>query len=208
MKKLTLLFAFVISGNILFAQQDIDRYLVKSGYIEYELTGSTKGTKKIWWDNYGDKEREEIKSVSEVKMFGMVQKEEVHSINISVGDKFWHVNLLEGTGIKGTNQTYEADLDYTRDLTDAERKQLENDILNAFGGERLSPEKFLGKTCEVVQVMGAKSWIYKGIVLKSTANIMGIEVNETAIKFEENKAIPASKFEPPSDIEFSEGVYE
>ena len=56
--------------------------------------------KKIWWDDYGDKEREEVKSTSEVKMFGIVQKEETHSIKISVGDKFWTVDLLENTGCR------------------------------------------------------------------------------------------------------------
>jgi len=207
MKKITLLVVFVISANFLFAQEDIDRYLVKSGYIEYDLTGSTKGTKKIWWDDYGDKEREEVKSISEVRMFGMVQKEEVHSINISVGEKFWHSNLLDGTGVTGVISDYDVDLDYTRDLTDEEKKQLENEILQAFGGERLNSEEFLGFTCEVIQVLGTKSWFYKGLVLKSTANMMGIEVNETAIKFDENIEISSSKFEPPKDINFEEGEY-
>ena len=70
------------------SQNKADQYLIKSGYIEYELTGSTKGTKKIWWDEYGDKERIETKSSSEVKIFGMVQKDEEHSIHITNGDKY------------------------------------------------------------------------------------------------------------------------
>jgi hypothetical protein len=207
MKKIVLSLVCIFSVGILFAQEDIDRYIVKSGYIEYELTGSTKGTKKIWWDDYGNKEREEIKSVSEVKMFGMVQKEEVHSIQISDGNKYWDINLLDGTGVKGNNPYYDASIDYTEDMTDAEKKKFEDDMLNAFGGQRLEPENFLGHKCEVIEVMGAKSWIYKTLALKSTANLMGIEVNEVAVKFDENISIPASKFEPPSDIEFEENTY-
>lgn len=208
MKKIVLSLVCIFSVGILFAQEDIDRYIVKSGYIEYELTGSTKGTKKIWWDDYGNKEREEIKSSSEVNIFGMVQKEEIHSINITVGNKFWNVNLLDGTGVKGENPYYDASMDYTKDMTDAEKEKFENDILNAFGGEKLAPENFLGHKCEVMEVMGAKVWIYKGLVLKSTANIMGIEANETALKFDENIKIQSSKFEPPTDIDFVEGAYE
>ena len=181
--------------------------MVKSGYIEYELTGSTKGVKKIWWDDYGDKERIEIKSSTEVKIFGMVQKEEEHSIHITNGDKYWHINLLDGTGIKGNEEYYEP-VDFTEDMTDAEKKQFEDDMLKAFGGERLPPEKFLGFNCEVVQILGAKVWVYKGITLKSTANIMGVEVYETATKFEANIKIAESNFEPPADIEFTEGTYE
>jgi hypothetical protein len=206
MKKIVLSLACIFSVGILFAQEDIDRYIVKSGYIEYELTGSTKGTKKIWWDDYGDKEREEIKSVSEVKMFGMVQKEEIHSIHISDGNKYWDINLLDGTAVMGTDSYYDA-VDFSEDMTDAEKKKFEDDMLNAFGGEKLAPENFLGYKCEVIEVMGAKSWIYKTVVLKSTVNLMGIEVNETAIKFDEDISIPSSKFEPPSDFEFKENTY-
>ena len=206
MKKIVLSLAYIFLVGILFAQEDIDRYIVKSGYIEYELTGSTKGTKKIWWDNYGDKERIEIKSISEVKMFGMVQKEEIHSVHISDGNKYWDINLLEGTGVTGDN-SYKDAVDFSEDMTDEEKKQFENDILDAFGGERLAPEFFLAYKCEVIQVMGAKSWIYKGLVLKTTANLMGIELNEIATKFEEDKTILASKFEPPLDIEFTEDTY-
>jgi hypothetical protein len=204
MENLVLSLACIFLVGILFAQEDIDRYIVKSGYIEYELTGSTKGTKKIWWDDYGDKEREEIKSVSEVKMFGMVQKEDVHSIHISDGNKYWDINLLDGTAVTGTNSYYDA-VDFSEDMTDAEKKKFEDDMLNAFGGEKLAPENFLGYKCEVIEVMGAKSWIYKTVVLKSTVNLMGIEVNETALKFDEDISIPASKFEPPTDVEFVKG---
>ncbi len=206
MKRNVITILCVLISILAYSQEDLDQFLVKSGYIEYELTGSTKGTKKIWWDNYGDKEREEIKSVSEVKIFGMVQKEEVHSIHISNGDKYWDINLLDGTGVTGDDSNYDA-VDFSEDMTDAEKKKFEEDLLNALGGKRLDPENFLGYKCEIIEVMGAKSWLYKGIALKSTANMMGIEVNETAIKFEENKNIPASKFEPPVDIEFKESGY-
>lgn len=189
------------------SQDEVDRYLVKSGYIEYELTGSIKGFKKVWWDEYGDKERIEIESSSEVKIFGMVQKEEEHSIHITNGEKYWHVNLIDGSGVKGIEEYYEP-IDFSEDMTNEEKEQFEEDILKAFGGERLPSEKFLGYTCEVIQVMGAKSWIYKGVVLKYTANLMGVEVNEIAIKFDTKPRIAETLFEPPGDIDFAEGPYE
>lgn len=207
MKTIILVNILLLLSYLVYSQDKADHYLVKSGYIEYELTGSTKGIKKIWWDNFGDKERIEIKSTSEVKMFGMVQTEEVNSIHITNGNKYWHVDLLEGVGVKGTEEYYEP-LNYTENMTEEEIEELEEDILNAFGGERLPDENFLGYTCEVIQVLGAKTWIYKGIVLKSTANMLGVELYETAVKFEENKKIPDSMFLPPADIDFDEGSYE
>lgn len=211
MKIATLLLTIMLSVALIKTKgqsENPDRFLVKSGYIEYELTGSTQGYKKIWWDDHGDKEYEEIKSNSEVKFMGMVQKEETHSITITVGDKFWSLNLLENSGIKGTIPSYDASEHYSENLTEAEKKQFEDNILNAFGGERLEPEMFLGHKCDVIEVMGAKSWIYKGVILKSTANMMGIEINEIAVKFDENKSIPASRFYPPNNVNYEEGSWE
>ncbi len=207
MKTTILISIFFLISILVYSQNEVDRYMVKSGYIEYELTGSTKGTKKIWWDDYGDKERIETKSSSEVKIFGMVQKEEVHSIHISNGNKYWHVNLLDNSGVKGTEEYYEP-VEITEDMSDAEKKQFEEDMLKAIGGERLPPEIFFGYTCEVMEAMGAKVWVYKGITLKSTAKIMGVVVNETATKFDTEIKITESKFKPPTDIEFVEGSYE
>jgi len=203
MKKLVVLFILSISFS-LGAQEKADRVAVKSGCITYELTGSTKGTKTIWWDSYGDKSYEEIKSTSEIKMFGMVNKEEVHTVTIMIGDKFWSANLLDNTGQKGTMPYYDAAKEIAEDMSDEEVRQLEQQLMDALGGEKLGSETFMGRKCEVMKIMGAKAWVYKGLLLKSEARIMGIEANEIATLFKENMSVPASKFEPLSNINYEE----
>lgn len=203
MKALVILFILAFSLS-LGAEEKADRVAVKSGHITYELTGSTKGTKTIWWDNYGDKSYEEIKSTSEIKMFGMVNKEEVHTVTIMIGDKFWSANLLDHTGQKGTMPYYDAAQEIAEDMSDAEAKQLEQQLMDALGGEKLGPEIFLNRTCEVMKIMGAKAWVYKGMLLRTEAKIMGIEANEIATVFKENISVPASKFKPLSTINYEE----
>ena len=203
MKTFVILFLLTFSLSI-GAQEKGDRVAVKSGHITYELTGSTKGTKTIWWDNYGDKSYEEIKSTSEIKMFGMVNKEEVHTVNIMIGDKFWSANLLDNTGQKGTTPYYDVSQEIAEDMSDAEAKQLEQQLMDALGGEKLGSETFLDRKCEVMKLLGAKAWIYKGLLLKSEARIMGIEANEIATLFKENISVPASKFKPLSNINYED----
>lgn len=46
-------------------------------------------------------------------------------------------------------------------------------VFEMFGGERIGKGKVLGVECDIISVMGAKSWIYKGLVLKSEVQMMG-----------------------------------
>jgi len=204
MKKLFILFSLALFSLSTNAHNNQNNQLaIKSGYVEYELTGSVTGTKKYWWDDYGNKSRTEIKSTSEVKIFGMTSKEEQHSITITDDNTIYTQDLIKGTAHKSSNDEYEEiGNEMTEDMTEEEIEQLGEEVLASMGGERLGTEKILGKECEVIKVMMAKVWMYKGIPLKSTAKVMSIETNETAVKFDENISIPFSTFTPDKSVEY------
>nr|WP_319397528.1 hypothetical protein [uncultured Carboxylicivirga sp.] len=206
MKKYRNILSIILLGCsvVMSAQINPEKYAVKSGHVEYTLTGNTTGTKSIWWDDYGDKTYEEIKAVTEVKMFGMKSRDEAHTITVMLGDKFWSVNVIEGTGQKGVLETQEMAKAIAEDMTEEEAKQLEQQIMDALGGEKLGNETFLGHSCEILSVMGAKTWIYKGVVLKSEAKLMGIKSNEVATLFDEDINVPSSRFTPPADVEYQD----
>lgn len=208
MRERTLKFSFLLVVifvcNGVWAQEKGNQYAVKSGHVEYKLTGSTTGTRSLWWDDYGEKEYEETKSVSEIKMMGMVQRDEVHSVVIMVGDYFWSANLLNNTGEKGKIPYYDVKEQFGEDMTEQEAEELGEEILNAMGGERLPSEEFMGYNCDVVTMMGAKSWIYRGVLLKTSAKMMGISINEEAVKFEKDISVPSSKFKPLTNISYKE----
>lgn len=191
------LFSFILIGHVA-AQEPAKMFKVKSGHIEYKLTGNTVGTKTLWWDDYGYKQNELIKSTTTVKVFGIENVEHTNTQKFQRGDDFWTINYLDETSyhsrVSGAQQMGQS---VENNYTDSEQKEMSEDFLNGMGGNIEGTEKFLGRSCEIMNIMGSKSWIYKGIALKSESNVMGISTNETAISFEENIAIPASRFQQP-----------
>lgn len=204
MKRILLSLSIAIFAIAAIAQEtDYKQFAIKSGYVEYELTGNTAGTKKFWWDNYGEKSRTEIKSTTTIKIFGRTSKEEQHSISVTNGTTNYTWDLIKGTAYKTSNEEYvDMGKELTEGMTEAEIEQMGQDIIDALGGERLGTEKILGKECEVLKIMMAKVWIYKGVPLKSEAKALGISANEIAIEIKENIRIPASTFEPDKGIDF------
>lgn len=204
-KLIFILVMLVLFGSqSLFAQMKKSQYLVKSGYVEYNLTGDAKGSRKMWWDNWGQRTRTEEKSVTETTVFGIKSKEEKNTVSITVNDQFWTADLTKKTGQKGTIPMYNEIKEYGESMSEAEAKRLEKEILDSFNGERLPNEMFMGYDCEVVTMMGFKVWVHKGVLLKSEGSMMGITLKEEAVIFEKNKGVANSMFEPLKNIKYEE----
>lgn len=202
MKQIILILAGLLVMHITTAQQKVQQYAIKSGYIEYTLSGNTKGTKKIWWDNFGEKSRTVTQSETITKMFGVKNIDKTHTIEVLVKDKYWKVNLADKTGEKGTIPYYHESRKFVGKMTKQEQENFANQTIAALGGERLGKDIFMNKTCDLIKVMGAEIWVHKGITLKTEAKIFGIVSNETAVEFKANQAISQSKFAPPSNISY------
>jgi len=202
MKQTILILAGLLMIHIATAQQKVQQYAIKSGYVEYALTGSTTGVKKIWWDNFGEKYRTETQSKTVTKMFGMKNVDQTHTIEILVKDKYWSANLMEQTGQKGTVPFYNEGHQLFESMTKKEQEEFANKAIESLGGKRMGTENFMGKTCNIIKVMGSKIWIHKGITLKTEMKLLGMVSNETAVKFQANQPVSSSKFTPLSNISY------
>ncbi|WP_321298354.1 hypothetical protein [Marinifilum fragile] len=206
MRKIQLiLFAVIICiGNNAFAQYSSNKFMVRSGYVEMKLDGATKGQRLIWFDDYGKLYKEEVKSETKVKVFGIESSEKKHTLKIVKDGVIYDINQLNHTGTKletGISPEYYSALE---NMSDTQKKEIADELLEAFGGQRLGTSEFFNRSCEKIKVLGATVWIYKGVVLKSEAKMMGIENHEVALKFDENIKIPSSTFEVPEDISWNE----
>ena len=202
MKKLLMLTISLAVAFQVMAQQSAKTYAVKSGKIEYKLSGSTNGTKTIYFDNYGNKYFEHEKSVTETKIFGITDRSKTDKITIINNNHFWTIDNID-------KKYYEGEMPYTglakemaEGMTDAEIEKLSDNILASFGGKQLGTEKVLGYNCEKIEIMGSLIWVYKGISLKSKTEVMGVVVNEDAVSFNENINISVDKFKVPAGIKF------
>lgn len=201
------LFIFTIVFTLLFslhAQQKNSQYALKSGHVVYEQSGNTTGVKEIWWDNYGELQCTEIKSTTITKFFGTTTEKKTHTLSITKKNQFWIVDYIEKTAQKGTNPGYQQTYEVTHNMTEAEQKKFADDLLASLGGERLGTETLIGRKCEIVSVLGFKSWIYLGVILKTEGNLFGVKTNEIATKFEENCTLPSSTFNPPTDVQYTD----
>lgn len=200
MKKILILALILICLNSM--AQETKKYAIKSGYIKYELSGNTTGTKELWWDDFGHKSCEIEKSTTTTKMFGIKNTEEKNSCTVLVKDKFWVADYIEGTGTNGTMPYSQDANDLAGAMTEKEQQEFADELLQQLGGTKLGSEKLGSYLCDVVKLMGAKTWIYKGVNLKTEAKIMGVEANEKFVDFKPNASVPNSKFNPPGGVDY------
>lgn len=184
--------------------QQAKKYAVKSGYLKLELSGSTAGTKEIWWDNYGQKTAEREKSTTTTKMFGIKNVEKKDALHIIVKDRFWTINYIENSGMKGIVPNFADALDVANGMTEKEQEEFANQLLEDMGGKRLGTETLGGYQCDVVSLMGTKVWVYKGAALKTEGKLMGIETKEMFSEFKPGTAVSASKFAPPANVKYQD----
>lgn len=182
--------------------QEVKTFAVKSGYIKYQLSGNTVGTKEFWWDDYGQKTCETEKSTTTTKIFGIKSTDEKHSTTVIVKDKFWVADYIDNSGSNGTVPFYQEGQQYVANMSEKEQEQMADELLANMGGEKLREENLGGYKCDLIKLMGIKSWIHKGIVLKTEGKVMGIEANEMFVEFKPNTKVSASKFNPPSGVSY------
>ena len=205
MKTKFIIFFTVFFTVSLFAQQQGKYYFVKSGHIEYVLGGNTTGTKTVWFDNYGMLMYSLTESTTTVKILGMKSTSSVKELEIRKGNTIWKADLLQKTGTKmGIEAQTEVGEKMTKGKTDAQLHEMERKTITEIGGEIEGYETFLGKNCLKFTWGTTKFLQYKGIPLKSNVTTLGITYTETATSFETNIAVPATKFEIPTNVKYED----
>ncbi len=206
--KTKLLAAILISIVFSASAQEKGKYIfTKSGHIEYSLTGSAVGKKSVWYDDYGIKMSTLTESTSTISMLGITQTTEVKELEIRDGNMLWKINLLDKTGTKTTiDYAVNAGKALTDKKSDAELHEMERQTVLDWNGTIEGYENILGKKCLVFTLGTTKFWQYKGYPLKSVISMLGLTNNETAVSFDENITVPASKFAVPAGVSITAGV--
>jgi len=202
MKKLYIILLITSMSMILKAQEPGKYFFVKSGYIEYELTGNSKGKKQIWFDEYGLKMHTYTESETTIKLMGIKNVTKEKKLEIRKVNEVWVMDLFTNTGTKTTiDYAVEAGKEITKNKTDAQLHETEKKTLTDIGAKIEGYETFMDKKCLVFTWGTNKFWQYKGIPLRSEVEMKGLIANsEVAVIFKENIAVPSEKFNIPSGI--------
>ena len=198
MKKRTLiLLTFVITfGALAQKKANYKVFPFKTGIIEYQKAGKTKGTHIKYIDEYGYKQGDYEETVT--KIFGM--KNEEKKATILIGPTVYSVDYKQNTVFKSKNPLYES---YAN--TGGDYDKLGKKGMAALGySDTGKTGKVLGKTCEIWKGGMGEIWIWKGLALKTLTNVMGIKVEETAVKISLDVPVPEDKFEVPKGMKIEE----
>lgn len=186
--------AFILLFGQAFGQNKQARlYQAKSGIIEYELKGKTKGTQVTYFDDHGTKEATYTESVT--KVLGMTNAE--NTLSLRLDSVVYTINLDEMTGVRMV-----IPFDPSQ-MTEKEMKEWEEwgkQMMSDMGFEKTGTGEVLGKKCEIWEGMGSKVWIWESMTLKTEVNIMGQWITE-ATKIDLNARIDMDKFKIPEGVE-------
>ncbi len=206
MKKL-LFVVMMLSASLLVVGQkksvkDEKVFEIKSGVIEYQVEGMSKGTKTLWFDDFGRLQC--IRTITTTKVMGFSTKDD--KLEIRTHEWMYSVDMKEKTGTKTKIETAMAPTDAAYSgLTDAEKKQFVEGVQQGMKVKEIGTGDVLGRLCKIMEVGdGNKMWLYKNITLKSEVGSGMLNMNETATKFDENKAVAASQFQVPAGIQIED----
>ena len=200
---IAILFIFISINNVFSqdSEKNKRRYYIESAIINYKISGNTKGEEKIYFDNWGEREAQFTKAVTETTFFGIKNKQEENTLNILDGDISYGIDLKNKTGVKTLN----AGITTMSALSQGKSpRQFGKEMLKKMGGKKIGEEEILGKNCEIWKALGTKIWLWKGIPLKTQSKIMGIERTVEAIELNINTKIDESVFKVPEGIKIND----
>lgn len=162
------------------------RYSIKSGVIEYVISGIS-GKENLYWDNYGALEARYNKT--KVERDG--KKIETEVLIMYIDSLFYTINVKEKKGQR---------INMLRHLEGAKNMKIFNKaMLKELGGKPSGTEVLLGKECNIWEMPDkVRISLYKDIPLK----IVFGEVTVNAKSIKENVSIDPKIFVLPQGIEY------
>ena len=174
-------------------------YGIESGIIEYEISGSQKGDKTLYFKDWGRKQAEFSESTIKVGKYS----KRANLLKIKSGNWEYILNLASKTGTKRENPVLEKLIEFRDQISYGEfGEQLA--LIN--GGVETGSDVIMDKKCRVFEFKSKnlKLWLWNWIILKSETLTGNIKINVRAINIKENIAIADSIFKPPLDILITE----
>lgn len=175
------------------------RYGIKSAIVEYDISGSQEGTRRLYFDNWGLRQAEYSNTTITIGQFSKT----ANIVNINDGDWQYVINLDSKAGTKSQSQLNELK---TQLQGEQYFNELGEQIILKMGGQKVGEEEYMGKDCDIYEFrnLGMKAWYWNWILVKSETRSGQINIDVIARNIQENVRIPEDKFRVPADISINE----
>jgi len=172
---------------------------IKSGIIEYKITGSQTGIKKLYFDDWGRKQAEFTNSTIKVGKY----TKHSNLLKITNGDLQYIINLENNTGIKRENPVIEKMIELKNQINYGDFGE---QLLLIDGGFESGSELIAGKKSKIYEFkkQNTQKWIWNWLMLKSETKRGNINITVLAKNIEENISVPDSVFNLPQNVLITE----
>jgi hypothetical protein len=174
--------------------EGIKKSQIKSGIITYETSGFATGEQTLYFDNWG---------FDNTIIQTMTQNGQTMENKIILSEEWiYQMNLTEKRYMKVRNISNDIFKKLYKKYKDNE---IANDsLMTVDGGKLIGMEKIMGKECKIWTLQNAKSWMWKGIILKSEMSLPFGQLIFTAKDIQLDAKMPKDIFKVPTDINFVE----
>ncbi len=172
---------------------------IKSGIIEYEITGSQTGTKKLYFDDWGRKQAEFTNSTIKVGKY----TKHSNLLKITNGDLQYIINLENNTGTKRENPVIEKMIELKNQINYGDFGE---QLLLVDGGFESGSKMIAGKKSKVYEFkkQNTKKWIWNWLMLKSETKRGSIKITVMVKSIKDNISVPDSVFNLPGNVLITE----
>jgi len=162
----------------------------------------------LYFDQYGQRQARYQHQNQRITGFGMNNSEKSHTLSLMLGDSIYSIDMLKKEGSVMLNPASEM----YHGMSEQEMEDFAQGIAEGFEPmiTYLGTDVVLGKNCEVYDakryneegklMAHARTWMRKGIVYKSIARTMGIEMIQEAKLVKEGASVSVKHFEKREDI--------
>lgn len=182
-----------------FSVSDKKIFGIKSGIIEYNITGSQTGNKKLYFDEWGRMQAEFSNSTISVGKYSK------HSnlLKITKNDRQYVINLDNKTGTKRENPIIEKMMELGEQINYGDFGE---QLILIDGGYESGSDEVMDKNCKVFQFSKQNKtwWVWNWILLKSEIKRGNVNININATDIKTNVEMPENIFSIPDDVLITE----
>lgn len=172
------------------------KFALKSGIINYEISGDGTGTVTLHFDRNGWRKIEHRHLT--IEKYGVTSTEQ--TVELVDGDYVYKANLDSKKGQKQFDKSWSGLLNYKS------KEETISAIMTTKGGTKDSTEVLLDKTCTIWKFDSgtiSELWEWEGIPLKVVKRLPGISYEITATSIDELDSIPEERLQSLEPIVWS-----